>query len=153
MGTAKLRPWRYNLKIMLSKKGRRKEKRSQRHEHCLAGRRSLRPALSRRSSRFFPTLSFSRVCCPAIFESKLSVQLLRGSENTCRYVDQCGYKQTKKNLCSKNFSTQAYCRVADFDCFSPGWVPLVPLAQRFFTGHIVLSSRTILVFMLTKNEW
>ena len=43
----------------------------------------------------------NRVCSPAIFASKFSVQLLRGTENTCKYVDRCGYQQTKNNLCSK----------------------------------------------------
>ena len=33
--------------------------------------------------------------------SKLSVQFLRGTYNTCRYVDRCGYQQTKNTLCSK----------------------------------------------------
>ena len=117
-----------------NKERRRKEKRSQRHGHCLAGRRSLRPA-RRRSSRFFPTLSFFRVCSPAIFASKLSVQLLRGTENISRYVDRCGYQQTKNNLCSKipptaNLRIFLHKPIAGslaWTAFPRGWVPLVPL--------------------------
>ena len=55
--------------------------------------------IRRMSSRFFPTLSFFRMSSRAIFASKLSVQLLRGTENTCRYVERCGNHQTKKNVC------------------------------------------------------
>ena len=56
----------------LSKKERRRKvKRSQQHEHCLAGRRLLRPARRRRSSRFFPTLSFFLGVFPGDFCFKI----------------------------------------------------------------------------------
>ena len=134
----------------LSKKERRrKEKRSQRHEHCLARRRSLRPARRRRSSRFFPTLSVFRVCSPAIFASKLSVQLLRGTENTCRYMDRCGYQQTKKNLCSKMpptanlriFLHKPIAGSLTWTVFPRGWVLLVP-HETFLQKRKVRSKKT-----------
>ena len=119
----------------LSKKERRrKENRSQRHEHCLAGRRSLRPA--RRSSRFFSNFELFFGCVPpAIFASKLSVQLLRGTESTSRYVDRSGYQQTKNNLCSKMpptanlriFLHKPIAGSLTWTAFPRGWVPLVPL--------------------------
>ena len=71
----------------------------------------------------------------AIFSSKLSVQLLRGTENTCRYVDRCGYQQTKNNLCSKMpptanlriFLHKPIAGSLTWTAFPRGWVPLVPL--------------------------
>ena len=136
----------------LSKKERRrKEKRSrQRHEHCLAGRRSLRPARRRRSGRFFLTLRFFRVCSPAIFASKLSVELLRGTENTSRYVDRCGYQQTKNNLCSKMpptanlriFLHKPIAGSLPLTSFHRGWVPLVPLETFLQKNKKVRSKKT-----------
>ena len=72
---------------------------------------------------------------PAFFALKLSVQLLRGPENTCRYVDRCGYQQTKNNLRSKMPPT-ANLRIflhkptagsLTWTAFPRGWVPRVPL--------------------------
>ena len=137
MGTAKWRLWRYIVQSedLSEKERRRKEKRSQRHEHCLARRRSLRPARRRRSSRFFPTLSFFSGVFPAIFASKLSVQLLRGTENTSRYADRCGYQQTTKNVCSKMpptanlriFLHKPIAGSLTWTAFPRGWVPPVAL--------------------------
>ena len=120
----------------LSKKERRrKEKRSQRNEHCSAGRRSLRPARRRRSGRFFPTLSFFSGVFPSVFCFETERSAFRGTENTSRYVDRCGYQQTKNNLCSKmpptaNLTIVLHKPIAGsltWTAFPRGWVPLVPL--------------------------
>ena len=90
----------------LSKKERRrKDKRFERHD--LNDTNIAWPARARGGGQrgrkkvqpiFF--LALFRVCSRAIFASKLSVQLIRGTENTCRYVERCGYQQTKNNFCS-----------------------------------------------------
>ena len=75
------------------------------------------------------------MCSPAIFASKLSVQLLRGTEKTCRYVDRCGYEQTKNNLFSKkasdgesvDFLHKPFAGSLNCTAFPRRWVPLVPL--------------------------
>ena len=99
MGTAKWRLWRYNLKILARRReGERGSDLNDTNIAWPAGGRCGRRGEG--EADFFPTLSFFRVCPSAIFASKLSVQLLRGTENTSRYVDRCGYQQ-KNNLCSK----------------------------------------------------
>ena len=84
---------------------------------------------------FFQLWAFFRVCSRAIFASKLSVQLLRVTENTSRYVDRWGYQQTKNNLCSKMpptanlriFLHKSIAGSLTWTAFPRGWVPLVPL--------------------------
>ena len=121
----------------LSKKERRrKEKRSQRHEHCLAGgpgQRSLR-AEEDRSVYFFTTLGFPAGVFPTFWELAFSRQLLSGVEKACRYVDRTGYQRTTSGLCSKMPPTAIWrlfvhtpiVGATGSDRFSRGWVPLLP---------------------------
>ena len=134
MGTAKWRLWRYNLKIWARKReGERRSDLNDTNFAWLAGGRCGRRGEG--LADFFQLTAFFSGVFPSDFASKLSVQLLRGTENTSRYVNRCGYQQMKNNVCSKMpptanrriFLHKPIAGSLTWTAFPRGWVPLVPL--------------------------